>query len=70
MFHDFIARCSSGYLKEFAAEIKRLKEGNALILYFKDAPLWKPMAVDHHNVYTRVGDHYEWHEARDESVIK
>jgi len=68
MFHDFVARCSPGYLQEFAAEISRLKSENALILYFKDAPLWKPMAVDHHNVYTRVADHYEWYEARDESA--
>lgn len=64
MLHDFVSRCSAGYVKELAEEISRLKSKQAIILYFKDGVLCKQLNVDHHNVYTRTGHNYEWHEVR------
>jgi len=65
MLHDLINKCSTEYIKEFAEDIKALKDSNAIILYFKDSTLSKPLKVDHHVAYTRVEGYYEWHEARD-----
>ena len=65
MLHDLISKCSPQYIKEFAKEIKALKAENAIILYFKDSALAKPLKVDHLIVYTRVDGYYEWHEVRD-----
>jgi ABC-type multidrug transport system permease subunit len=63
MLHDLINKCTNEYIKEFAEDIKILKAANAIILYFKDSTLAKPLKVDHHIVYTRVDGFYEWHEA-------
>jgi hypothetical protein len=63
MLHDLINKCSSQCIKELAEEIKALKAANAIILYFKDSTLAKPLKVDHHIAYTRVDGYYEWHEA-------
>jgi hypothetical protein len=63
MLHDLINKCSTECIKEFAEEIKALKAANAIILYFKDSTLAKPLKVDHHIAYTRVDGFYEWHEA-------
>jgi hypothetical protein len=64
MLHDLINKCSSQCIKEFAEDIKGLKASNAIILYFKDSTLSKPLKVDHHIAYTRVDGFYEWHEVR------
>jgi len=64
MLHDLINKCSTGCIKEFAEDIKALKAANAIILYFKDSTLSKPLKVDHHIAYTRVDGFYEWHEAK------
>ena len=65
MLHNLISKCSPEFIKEFAQEIKALKAENAIIIYFKDSALAKPLKVDHLIVYTRVDGYYEWHEARD-----
>jgi ABC-type multidrug transport system ATPase subunit len=65
MLNDLINKCSSQCIKEFAQDIKRLKASNAIILYFKDSTLSKPLKVDHHIAYTRVDGFYEWHEVKE-----
>jgi hypothetical protein len=65
MLRDLINKCSTGFIKEFARDIKALKAAGAIILYFKDSALAKPLKVDHHVAYTRVEGYYEWHEVKD-----
>ena len=64
MLRELINKCSTGFIKEFARDIKALKANNAIILYFKDSALTKPLKVDHNIVYTRVDGYYEWHEVK------
>jgi hypothetical protein len=60
MLHNLINKCSNRYIKEFAEEIKALKDADAIILYFNDNPLYSTLKVDHHIAYTRVDGYYEW----------